>query len=63
LKTKILELNLKIYSLHHREETVSQYKDKSILLRDITFCSKKYMRQEYTVREKTENFKIKIHDL
>jgi len=25
--------------------------------------AKKCMRQEYTVREKTENFKIKIYDL
>ena len=33
------------------------------MIKDITSCSKKCMRQDYTVREKTENFKSKIHDL
>ena len=33
------------------------------MLKDITFFPKKCMRQEYTVRKKTQNFKIKIHDL
>jgi hypothetical protein len=27
---------------------LSRYKDKQIVLRDITFCSEKFMRQEYT---------------
>jgi hypothetical protein len=46
-----------------KKKKLSYYKDKSIMLRVITFCSKKCMRQKYNVREKTENFKIKIHDL
>lgn len=33
------------------------------MLKDITFRSKKCMRQEYNVGEKTEHYKIKIHDL